>query len=317
MPKKTKDDPTGQARNRNRGTRRLSVRLTNAEREVKALFRDIPRTVRRQTKIVNADQTTIYNYEWSAQEQAAFERAVQFILNQELLETQTGEMPFDWYWKEDIERPYRQGTAEEVRDFNQLIAGAVAAGVLINGLPPQEVLIEQVLLSETYRSALNNAQVSNFSTIKGLSEKTSTQVMQRINAGIQAGDTPTVIAADISKRFDVARSDAKRISETEINKAYNDAKLDAANLLAVQTGLRSAVIHISALTTTTRDTHADRHGNAYNVSDQLQWWNTGANRINCKCTTRSVLIDRNGKVVQSELQDELKAERSFFDTEDE
>lgn len=317
MAKKTKADPTGQARNRNKGTRRLSTRLTRAEREVKALFRAIPRSSRRQTRIVNAEQTTVYDYQFTAQEQEAFERAVEFILNEELLETQTGVMPFDWYWKEDIERPYRQGTAEEVRDFNQLIAAAVAAGVLIDGLPPQQVPIEQVLMSEPYRTALNSAQVSNFTVIKGLSEKTSVQVLQRVNAGIQAGDTPTAIAADISDRFNVARSDAKRISETEVNKAYNDAKLSATEVLGEQTGLRSAVIHISALTPTTRQTHADRHGNAYTVADQLQWWNTSPNRINCKCTTRSVLIDRNGKVVQAELQDELKAERSFFDSEDE
>lgn len=317
MTRKTKADPTGQARNRNKGKRRLSTRLTRAERQVKSLFRAIPRTARRQTKIVNAEQTTIYDYEFTAQEQEAFERAVEFILNEELLETQTGIMPFDWYWKEDIELPYRQGTVEEVRDFNQLIAAAVAASVLVAGLPPQQVPIEQVLMSETYRTALNSAQVSNFTVIKGLSEKTSAQVLQQVNAGIQAGDTPTTIAAAISKRFDVSRSDAKRISETEVNKAYNDAKLDATRLLGEQTGLRSAVIHISALTPTTRQTHADRHGNAYTVADQLQWWNTSPNRINCKCTTRSVLIDRNGKVVQAELQDELKAERSFFDTGDE
>jgi len=316
MPKKTKADPTGQARNRNRGTRRLSARLTNAERQVKALFRQIPRTSRRVTRIVNAEQTTVYDYEFTPQDQEALDRAVEFILNQQLLETQAGQMPFDWYWKQDIELPYRQGTVEEVRDFNQLIAGAVAAGVLIDGLSPREVPIEQVLLSEPYRSALNNIQISNFTVIKSLSERTSAQVLQRINAGIEAGSTPTTIANEISKRFDVSRSNAKRISETEINRAYNDAKLNAANVLGQETGLRAAVLHISALTPTTRDSHAARHGNAYTAADQFQWWEQGANRINCKCTTRSVLIDRNGKVVQTELQSELKEERKFFDNDE-
>jgi len=316
MPKKTKADPTGQARNRNRGTRRLSARLTNAERQVKALFRQIPRTSRRVTRIVNAEQTTVYDYEFTPQDQEALDRAVEFILNQQLLETQAGQMPFDWYWKQDIELPYRQGTVEEVRDFNQLIAGAVAAGVLIDGLSPREVPIEQVLLSEPYRSALNNIQISNFTVIKSLSERTSAQVLQRINAGIEAGSTPTAIVNEISKRFDVSRSNAKRISETEINRAYNDAKLNAANVLGQETGLRAAVLHISALTPTTRDSHAARHGNAYTAADQFQWWEQGANRINCKCTTRSVLIDRNGKVVQTELQSELKEERKFFDNDE-
>jgi hypothetical protein len=102
-------------------------------------------------------------------------------------------------------------------------------------------------------------------------------------------------------------------TETEINKAYNDAKLDATRLLSDRTGLRAAVIHISALTPTTRATHADRHGNAYTVGDQQQWWSEGSNRINCKCSTQSVLIDSKGNVMQGELQEEIKEERSFFD----
>lgn len=314
MSKKTKSDPTGQARNRNKGTRRLSTRLTRAEREVKALFRAIPRSARRQTKIVNAEQTTVYTYDINALQQQQLEQSVEFILNRELLETQTGTMPPDWYWQEDVEQPYRQGTVEEIRDFNVLVGGAIAAGVTVGGLPPQRVDPQAVLLSEPYRSSLSSLYQSNFSTIKGLSEKTTAQVLQRINSGIQAGSSPRVITNEISQRFNVARSDAKRISETEINRAYNDAKLDATRLLGEQTGLRAAVIHISALTPTTRDSHAARHGNAYTVADQLQWWETGANRINCKCTTESVLIDRQGKVVQAAEQQRIKQEgREFFD----
>lgn len=303
----TKTDPTGQARNRKRSTKRLDRRLRIAEREIKKLFRAIPRTRRNVTPIVNQ---SIYEYEYSQQD---FDSLVQYWLNQQLLETQTGVMPFDWFWRDDIELPYRQGTAEETRDFNALILGAIAAGVLINGLPPQTEPIEQVLLSEPYRTALNSAQVSNFQTIKTLSERTSAQVIQQVNAGIQAGNTPTEIADAITKRFDVAKSSAKRIAETEVNKAYNDARLRAADVMEQQTGLRAGVVHISALLPTTRAEHAARHGNAYTTADQLTWWNEGVNRINCKCSTRSVLIDSAGKVVQTELQDELKAERSFFD----
>lgn len=295
MSRKTPQDPTGQAANRNKGTRRLVAKLDAAERKVKALFRSIPRTSRRQAVIANAEQTTVFSYDY---DQAQFERAVEFIMNDELLDTQSGTIPPYWYWNSHIEIPYRQGMTEEVRDFNQLIIGAVIAGVLVKGLKPQTVPIEQVLFSEPYRAGLNTAQLSNFTTMKGLSETTTRQVLQRINSGILAGESPTFIANDISERFGVAKSSAKRISETEINKAYNNAKLDATRLLGEQTGLRAAVIHISALTPTTRDTHAARHGNAYTVADQLQWWEITPNRINCKCTTRSVLIDRQGKVIE-------------------
>jgi len=77
MPKKTKQDPTGQAKNRNKGTRTLKTKLTRAEREIKALFRSIPRSVRSQTKIVNAKQTKIYDYDLNPQDQEQLANIIQ------------------------------------------------------------------------------------------------------------------------------------------------------------------------------------------------------------------------------------------------
>ena len=148
---KTKADPTGQAKNRKKGTITLSRRLTKAEREIKALFRAIPRIRKRKAVIVNAESTTFYEYAISDVETIQLQESIEFILNNELLETQTGSMPANWYWKDNIEQPYRQGTAEELISFNQLVAGAVIAGALVNGLPPRAVPIEQVLFSEPYR----------------------------------------------------------------------------------------------------------------------------------------------------------------------
>lgn len=309
---KTKADPTGQAKNRKKGTITLSRRLTKAEREIKALFRAVPRIRKRKAVIVNAESTTFYEYAISDVETIQLQESIEFILNNELLETQTGSMPANWYWKDNIEQPYRQGTAEELISFNQLVAGAVIAGALVNGLPPRAVPIEQVLFSEPYRNALNKVYVENFGSIKKLSETTSSQVIRVINSGIDAKLTPTEISEQISERFDVSRSSAKRIADTEINKAYTNSKLNANDIAASETGLRSGVIHISALTPTTRNTHAARHGNAYTTVDQRQWWDSGANRIYCKCDVISVLIDSSGNVIQTETQEKIKADKSFF-----
>ena len=311
---KTKADPTGQAKNRRKGTLTLNRRLTKSEREVKALFRAIPKKRKSRTALPNANTPTIfYEYEITDTEISQMGKSIEFILNKELLETQTDDIPGAWYWKDNIEQPYRQGTAEELVNINQLIAGAAIAGVLVKGLPPRPVPIEQVLLSEPYRNALNKVYVSNFESIKTLSKTTASQVTRVINSGIDAKLTPTEISEQISDRFDVSRSSAKRIADTEINQAYTDSKLDANDIAAAETGLRSGVIHISALTTTTRNTHAARHGNAYTTVDQRQWWDSNANRINCKCDVISVLIDSSGKVVQTETQEKIKAEKSFFD----
>lgn len=310
---KTKQDPTGAAKSRKKGTAILDRRLSVSEREVKALFRSVPKKRKTKAIIANAESTVFYEYDITDAETVQLQNSIEFILNRELLETQSNDIPVGWYWKPVVEQEYRRGTAESLVSFNQLVAGAVVAGTLVRGLPPRTVPIEQALLSEPYRNALNKVYVENFESIKTLSQRTSSQVIQRINAGIDAGDTPTAIASEISERFDVAKSSAKRIADTEINKAYNDSKIRANDVAAAETGLRAGVLHISALTPTTRSSHANRHGNAYTTIDQLQWWDSGSNRINCKCSTTSVLIDNKGKVVETETQEKIKAERVFFD----
>ena len=112
---------------------------------------------------------------------------------------------------------------------------------------------------------------------------------------------------------DSISSAPSRIADTEINKAYNDTRLNAVELAAERTGLRAGVLHISALLPTTRDNHAARHGLVYTPQEQMQWWNTGSNRINCKCSTESVLVDNEGRVVDTERQESTReAGRSFF-----
>lgn len=309
---KTKADPTGLARNRNKSFRRLKVRIDRAEKKIKALFRAIPKKRRTKVKIQNKETSTIYDYELTAQDLDQLNRSIDFIINDELLESQN-EMPFDWYWKEDIEQPYRAGAIEETNTFNQLIVGAGIAGILIDGFMAQEIPTEQVLFSEIYRDNLAKKYASNFTTFKGLSENTTKQVMQTIELGTQSGLTPTKTAKNISNRFDVSRSSADRITRTEINKAFTDGKMETGIVISRRTGLRSAVIHISALTSTTRSHHAARHGNAYTVEDQMSWWSEGANRINCLCDITTVLIDKSGKVIDTKFQKEIKAERKFFD----
>jgi SPP1 gp7 family putative phage head morphogenesis protein len=310
---KTKADPTGLARTRNRAGRRLQKRLTNAERDIRQLFRNIPRTRRTQAVISNQDAAVIYDYELTTDQLQIIYQQIRTDLDAEL-ETEGEQMPPFWWWAIIIEEVFRRGALEEVNEFNRQVGKAVAADVTVRGgLQPQVIDPDQVIRSPAYQTALRSAQVSNYPVIKSLSDRTASQVIQVLNQGIQAGDTPTTIAGTISKRFDVSRSNAMRIAQTEVNKAFNDAKIAANSVAAELTGLRPALIHISALSPTTREGHAARHGRVFTPEQQLQWWNTGANRINCKCSTEPILVDNRGNVVDTELQQELKAEKVFFE----
>lgn len=313
--KKTKQDPTGQAVNRRRGRVATKRRLTLAERQIKKLFRAVPRTRRQETVLPNQRVIPVYDYQITASELEELEGRIRAILNEELLETQTNRMPPNWWWQSFVERPYRQGTVEEIVEFNQLVTTELVRIRSERGLTTQRLEISQVLQSSDYINARDKVFVRNFASFKTLSQRTSDQVVQRINAGISAGDPPSSIAKDISERFDVSRTSADRTVNTEVNWAYNDARMDATDIAAKETGLRAGVLHLSALLPTTREEHGDRHGDAFTTAQQKQWWNSGANRINCHCSTRSVLIDRQGKVIDVELQEEIQVEREFFDSE--
>ncbi len=309
---KTKTDPTGQAKNRARGEKALEIRLSNSRIRIMRLFRTIPRTRKQRVDIRNEQHiTTVYDYDISATESVALAGFVASILNDELLQSQINPPP-NWYWRTIIERPYASGTAEEVVIFNQLINSA-GVKAPTTGFPLGEIQVQDVLLSPEYRQSLAGVLADNTNSIRTLSQTTSSQVMTQINLGIDAGDSPKVISQAIQKRFDVAKSSADRIARTEINKAYNDAKIDFTEIASERTGLRAGVIHVSALIATTRTTHAARHGNAYTTAQQQQWWNKDANRINFLCSTISVLIDSKGNLVDIQQQKRIQEERAFFD----
>ena len=60
-------------------------------------------------------------------------------------------------------------------------------------------------------------------------------------------------------------------------------------------GLQSREMHISALLPTTRETHRARHGTLHTVQEQKDWWSQNGSRINCRCSTITVLVDAAGQ----------------------
>ena len=131
--------------------------------------------------------------------------------------------------------------------------------------------------------------------IKGLSDGVATQIVGVINNGIDGKLSISKIAENINGRFDVSKSSARRIAQTEVNRAFNDAKLNVGELAEQRTGIKTAVRHISALLATTRPHHAARHKKIYSRAAQESWWAEGVNRINCRCTIESVLINKKNR----------------------
>lgn len=292
--RKTEADPSGQRDNRSRAYKLLAKRLRIAKREILSLLRAIPRSIK---IVVNLKPETVYDYDIPPEQLETFDSQIRQIINK-MLETQGDTVPNNWFFKPEVEQPVRQGTLETTNEYNRLIALAILAGMLgRGGMQLQRISPEVITSSQPYLSALRSVYVENFQVIKTLSDRTAGQVIQVINDGIQAGLSPTQIAEQITKRFNVADASANRIAQTEVNKAYNDAKLRATKTAGNITGLKSYVMHISALLPTTRSWHAARHMKVYTVEEQNVWWNEGTNRINCHCTVQPVIKQKNGEYI--------------------
>lgn len=297
---KTKGDPTGQRKNRADTSKHLAARIEKARREVITLFRAVPKSRRSVTKTVN-EQIPVYDYDLTPEQAEILNNKIRKIIDDLLLETEGNTMPMKWWMKEDLELPTRQATIEEINEFNRLIALAIALGMLgRGGTELQRIAPEVVLSSQKYLSELRNVYIENFQTIKSLSDGTASQVIQKINSGINAGLTPTDISKSITERFNVSKSNADRIARTEVNRAYTGAKLRATKTAGEVSGAKPMVRHISALLPNrTRAHHAARHYLVYTPEEQEAWWAEGSNRINCLCTIRTVLIDKEGNYIES------------------
>ena len=304
MGKRTANDPTGQAANRNRTTKRLAARLDRAMRKSIAEFRAIPRK-RKQEKIISNESLTFYLYDMSASDLETLRISIQNHIAKEL-GTIPQTLPQDWWYSAEIELPIRQSTLEELIQINKQLSSAEVKGVVApSGLMVQPIPPQRVLFSPRYLDAVREAEIFNYGLIKTMGDSTAQQVVTKIKQGTDAGLTPTQIVDDIVERFDVSKSNAKRIADTEINRAYNDAKLESAEIAKEESGMDVAVFHLSSLIATTRPNHAARHNNIYTPRQQAAWWDSGSERINCLCSVRTVILDSDGSIIDSALKRKL------------
>lgn len=281
-------DPTKQHRSRRKALKSVIRKLVSANNRINAVARGLS---------VNLAVT---DYNVTAQGLQDIQLEIEGILNQELLGSINGElMPSDWFYKDEIETPYRAGTVETVNETNHLIDAAILALLFKGKITPRKLTIQEVLLSSEYRELLDKVYIKNFQTLKSLSKNTAEQIIQTINSGIDAGKSRREIIKEINARFSVSKSRAKRIVNTEVNKAYNDAKIDSAALIEKETGVKTKVRHISALLPTTRPHHAARHRKIYTRAEQTAWWDSGVNRINCYCKIETVLVNSKGREINN------------------
>lgn len=291
-PSRQEQDPTGQHNNRKRASRDNDARLNNANRKVLALWRNIKST-RVTQKVITNDSAEFYTYDLSPFDEAQLHAEIDAIINGGM-ETELLIAPWDWYYEDYIETATRGGVIQESSWIDVLLLGVITS--LISTV--------SIFASTRYKEMIAVIVTDNYRLLKGLSSKTSGQVYDVIKRGMDAGLGKAAIQREITKRFQVSKSGAKRIVNTEINRAYNNARMHTTKA-HISAGALLAVQHISALLPTTRNHHAVRHGKAYTPEQQMIWWETGTNRIQCHCSIRTIAINKDGTIKNKAAQDKL------------
>ncbi len=205
----------------------------------------------------------------------------------------------NFFFNEYVSTAYERGTAQEYANL-ALQSTTYAA---------TQQSVATILLSEPYqlRMALVRARV--FEEMKGLSAQVKADMARILTDGIARGLNPREVARNLNEQSGIEIRRANRVARTEITTALRRARMDEADEASEVLNLDTRQVHISALSPTTRPNHASRHGKIFTTDEQRDWWARDGNSINCKCSTVTILTDKEGRPYNDTLLNKLKEEK--------
>ncbi|MFY3770056.1 phage minor head protein [Providencia manganoxydans] len=205
----------------------------------------------------------------------------------------------NFFFNEYVSTAYERGTAQEYANLAQQSTAYAAT----------QQSVATILLSEPYqlRMALVRARV--FEEMKGLSAQIKADMARILTDGIARGLNPREVARNLNEQSGIEIRRANRVARTEITTALRRARMDEADEASEVLNLETRQVHISALSPTTRPNHASRHGKIFTTDEQRDWWAVDGNSINCKCSTVTILTDKEGRPYNDTLLNKLKEEK--------
>lgn len=273
-------DPTGQDKRERGAINDFAKRLKRIGAGVTAILRKQDTTV----ITLNALDIEVKKYEFNVTEEGMNKIGddIAALIDQILLEGGRSNL---WFMNQYVQPAYQQGTGQAyVNLATQSAKYAVSRPTL-----------ESVLLSPAYRTRLGYVRAREFEDMVGFAGYNKANLSRVLMGGMADGRNPNDIAKDIAEQTNTSISRSRRIARTEVNTALRRARLDEADDASEELGIKTMMMHISALSTTTRPSHAKRHSKLYTTEQVREWMAISPNSINCKCTMVEVLVDDKGK----------------------
>lgn len=289
-------DPLGTDPRERRAIADFKVRMRDIHRGMLRILDQQAYTVVTINSAELAVNEVVYRFELDENILARINAEIAILINAILLEG--GERSL-WFMDAYVEPAYQQGTAQSMANLSVQSAEYALA----------RPTLESVLLSDPYRKRIGLVRARVFEEMRGLSDTMRGDLGSTLARGMAAGQNPRVIAKDIKTRIGVSQSRANTIARTEITAALKNARLDEDADARDRLGILMKQMQISALSPTTRPTHAARHAHLYTEKEVRDWRAVDANDINCKCSFVAVLIDEEGNPLTPSIIARAKAMR--------
>lgn len=225
-----------------------------------------------------------------------------WLVDEILLE---GGEPNLWFYTAYVKPAYERGTAKTVRNIARQSPVYKA----------ERATLADVINLEPYQRRLILLRAREFEEVKGFTAEVKADMARILTDGMARGQNPLEIARKLAEQTHTEDFRAERIARTEINTALRRARWDEFEDAKQSYGLNMKYMHISALSPTTRRTHAARHGNLYTVEQARDWAAAGANSINCKCGGVEVMVDNSGKPIVAAIVDRAHEMRKKYEDE--
>lgn len=312
---RNESDPTGLGPSRRRADKRITKKMQIAAGDIRALVAKLPHSIgagetskalKSETRKASLVANRAYTWQVDNFLMDQTMTTIRRILTDSLLDGDTT-WQRRWWMNAFIDPSYERGTMESLISAQRITQGIDSTST--NAIAILEAEAQLQTPQYLNRIALVHGRV--FEDMQGIVGDTVVQLRRVLTDGMARGLGIRDISGMINSRVGVGLSRARTIARTEINKAYTDAYMAESeelneNLKEDDYSIRQ--MHVSALTETTRPSHAARHGGIYTRKEQLKWWDSGSNRINCYCSIIDVLINiKTGESLQAPLIKRTKA----------
>jgi hypothetical protein len=191
----------------------------------------------------------------------------------------------EFFMRRHIIAAFNSGANQAASSINKQLLSLFRDGSSnVDSISP-ETIINDLRFQREIDNYIQSSMMSMDSAVRSTISQIAAIILTSISSGVAVEEIKKRVAELIEK----LKRRLKRTATTQINQANNESKMLAPVIIAAIAGVEPMVRHISALLPTTREHHAARHQKVFKVSEQRQWWASGANRINCYCSVEPVL----------------------------